>query len=75
MFESRRGRQINKRAVVTKKVATALSYPHMVWGGDGVVERARLENELGVKAHVGSNPTLPANNFPIFRCQHLSYIT
>jgi hypothetical protein len=30
------------------------------WGGDRVVERARLENELGVKAYVGSNPTLPA---------------
>lgn len=25
-----------------------------------MVERARLENELGVKAYVGSNPTLPA---------------
>ncbi len=31
-----------------------------VWGGDRAVECARLENELGVKAYVGSNPTLPA---------------
>src|SRR5688572_21791774 len=29
-------------------------------GGDRAVECARLENELGVKAYVGSNPTLPA---------------
>ena len=63
MFESRRGRQLNKRAVVAEKVTTALSYLPMAWGGDGVVERARLENELGVKAHVGSNPTLPANHY------------
>src|SRR6266496_4091553 len=31
-----------------------------IWGGDRAVECARLENELGVKAYVGSNPTLPA---------------
>ena len=31
------------------------------WGGDRAVECARLENELGVKAYVGSNPTLPAS--------------
>ena len=30
-------------------------------GGDRAVECARLENELGLKTHVGSNPTLPAN--------------
>src|SRR6476469_7695743 len=30
------------------------------WGGDRAVECARLENELGVNAYVGSNPTLPA---------------
>lgn len=26
-----------------------------------MVERARLENELGLKTYVGSNPTLPAS--------------
>ena len=40
-----------------------------VWGGDRAVECARLENELGVKAYVGSNPTLPATRLKsVIRC-------
>src|SRR5215216_2413577 len=42
-------------------------YNPTTWGGDGAVERARLENELGLKTHVGSNPTLPANRLKTVR--------
>ena len=58
-FESPQGRQV----VGGRSRHLALGRPSAesaVWGGDGAVERARLENELGLKAHVGSNPTLPA---------------
>ena len=45
-----------------------------IWGGDRAVECARLENELGVKAYVGSNPTLPANHFTLAAVWKFFYI-
>ena len=69
-FESPQGRQV----VGGRSRHLALGRPSAesaAWGGDGAVERARLENELGLKAHVGSNPTLPANYF----APYVAYLT
>src|SRR6266545_4789773 len=66
-FESPQGRQAtegrSRRSASGRPsgVTAVREPPTTSRGGDRAVERARLENELGLKTHVGSNPTLPAN--------------